>query len=408
MSENNVSERKKENTNSYRREPQLRFKEFNKLWVLKRLNDISYIYDGTHQTPHYMKNGVKFLSVENINNFSDTKKYISNEVYENEYKIKPIVNDIFMTRIGNIGTSNILLNDEKFAFYVSLALIRVNNNINAEFINQYIKFENFQKELHKKTLHVAFPKKINLNEIGKCLINIPSFEEQGKIAKFLTFVDEKIELLEKTLKLLKTYKKGIMQQIFSQKIRFKDKNDENYLEWEEKQLGELFDERNEKGNENLELLSVTLNHGVIKRNEIESKNNKHKNEYKRVLPGDIPYNSMRMWQGASGMSEHDGVVSPAYTVLIPSKGISPRFFAYYFKQDFIIYQFKKYSQGLTSDTWNLKYPLISQIKINFPPLKEQEKIACLLLRIDEKIEMIAKKIEVNKEFKQGLIQKMFC
>ena len=148
---------------------------------------------------------------------------------------------------------------------------------------------------------------------------------------------------------------------------------------------------------------------MIKRDEIGSKDNSSENKcnYKRVLPGDIPYNSMRMWQGASGRSDFEGIVSPAYTVLVPEKGISSYFFAYYFKTEEMIHQFKKYSQGLTSDTWNLKYPLISEIEINFPILEEQEKISDFLSVIDKKINRISMEIEDINEFKKGLLQQMF-
>ena len=140
-------------------------------------------------------------------------------------------------------------------------------------------------------------------------------------------------------------------------------------EWKTVKIKDIFDERSEKGFSNLELLSVTLNDGVVKRSEIESKDNSNDNKtnYKHVLPEDIVYNSMRMWQGASGVSSYEGIVSPAYTILIP-KNVYSKFFGYYFKTHEMIYQFKKYSQGLTSDTWNLKYPLISEIKLKIPSI----------------------------------------
>lgn len=156
--------------------------------------------------------------------------------------------------------------------------------------------------------------------------------------------------------------------------------------WKHEKIGELFDERSEKGYETLDLLSVTINNGVIKRKDIDAKDNSsaNKSNYKKVLPNDIVYNSMRMWQGASGKSEFEGIVSPAYTILIP-KNVDSDFIGYLFKKETTLYQFRKYSQGLTSDTWNLKYPLISQIKINVPDLKEQIKIRNFLRCVDKKI-----------------------
>ena len=187
------------------------------------------------------------------------------------------------------------------------------------------------------------------------------------------------------------------------KLRFSGFDDE----WKTVNIKDIFDERSEKGFSNLELLSVTLNDGVVKRSEIESKDNSNDNKsnYKHVLPEDIVYNSMRMWQGASGVSSYEGIVSPAYTILIP-KNVYSKFFGYYFKTHEMIYQFKKYSQGLTSDTWNLKYPLISDIKLKIPCIEEQKEITQLFETIDLKIETIIDNIEEMTIFKKGLLQQM--
>lgn len=91
----------------------------------KRLNTACEIFDGTHSTPDYKSEGVKFVSVENINNLYETKKYISFEDYS-KYKVKPQVDDILMTRIGSIGVCTVVDRNEPLAYYVSLALLRPN------------------------------------------------------------------------------------------------------------------------------------------------------------------------------------------------------------------------------------------------------------------------------------------
>lgn len=187
-------------------------------------------------------------------------------------------------------------------------------------------------------------------------------------------------------------------------LRFPGFNDE----WKKVKIKNIFNERKEKGFKNLELLSVTINDGVIKTDTLNSRNtsNPDKSKYKRVLPNDIAYNSMRMWQGACGVSSYEGIVSPAYTVLSPKNNINSQFFYYYFKTHFMLYQFTKYSQGLTSDTWNLKYPLISKIKINLPTYEEQTRIVNFINIIDKKIELLEKKSNLLKEYKHGFIQKL--
>nr|WP_225900983.1 restriction endonuclease subunit S [Clostridium botulinum] len=149
--------------------------------------------------------------------------------------------------------------------------------------------------------------------------------------------------------------------------------------------------------------------GVCKRSEIEGKDNssKDKSNYKLVKENDIVYNSMRMWQGASGVSKYIGIVSPAYTVLKPKKNVYSDYFRYKFKTPDMINEFRKYSQGLTSDTWNLKYPQIKDIKIKLPVVQEQQKIANFFSSIYKKINKEKEKLDLLKEWKKGLLQQMF-
>ena len=245
---------------------------------------------------------------------------------------------------------------------------------------------------------------ISKNNLSKLEVKIPSKNEQNKIVNFIEVMDRKIVLLEKKHKYYQDFKMYLMQQIFAQKLRFANFTEE----WKTVKIKDIFDERSEKGFSDLELLSVTLNDGVIKRSEIESKDNSNENKsnYKHVLPDDIVYNSMRMWQGASGVSSYEGIVSPAYTILIPKNAYS-KFFGYYFKTNEMIHQFKKYSQGLTSDTWNLKYPLISEIKIKIPSIDEQKEITNVFETIDLKTKILQNNLEEVMTFKKGLLQQMF-
>ncbi|MFT0693209.1 restriction endonuclease subunit S [Acinetobacter bereziniae] len=199
---------------------QIRFKaddgsEFGE-WEKKELKTISQIYDGTHQTPNYVEEGVPFYSVEHVtaNNFTKTK-FIAEDVYLAELKrVKLEKGDILLTRIGDIGTSRLIDWEVRASFYVSLALIKVKEKHSSSFVNQYIKSPFFQRELHERTIHVAFPKKINLGEIGLCVIKVPCLKEQIKIANFLSAIDQKIEVVAQQIEQAKTWKKGLLQQMF--------------------------------------------------------------------------------------------------------------------------------------------------------------------------------------------------
>ena len=185
-------------------------------WNVTKLRNISKIYDGTHQTPDYVADGVQFYSVENVtaNQFNNTK-YIAAEVYDKENKrIKLEKGDILMTRIGSIGVAKYIDWDVKASFYVSLALFKKSLNVNNEFLYHFIKTDFFQTELWKRTIHVAFPKKINLGEIGECLVKIPCSTEQDKIAKMLSTIESKIEFESELLGKMEFQKKYLLANLF--------------------------------------------------------------------------------------------------------------------------------------------------------------------------------------------------
>ena len=179
--------------------------------------------------------------------------------------------------------------------------------------------------------------------------------------------------------------------------------DEPYVQH---RIGDIYVERNERGAVDMELLSVTMNDGVMQRSEIEGKDNssEDKSNYKVVRKGDMVYNSMRMWQGANGVSLYDGIVSPAYTVLTAKLPICNGYFAALFKNYKLINEFRKNSQGMTSDTWNLKYPQIETIKIYVPGIDEQTKVASVLATLDKRIAVQAALVEQLKKYKRGVVR----
>ena len=174
-------------------------------------------------------------------------------------------------------------------------------------------------------------------------------------------------------------------------------------------IGDVYAERSQRGAGDMELLSVTINEGVMPRSEIEGKDNssEDKSNYKVVYKGDMVYNSMRMWQGANGVSTYDGIVSPAYTVLMPTEEIDNQYFAALFKTSNLINEFRKNSQGLTSDTWNLKYPQIRGIRLYTPSLQEQHKISSFIGALEERIGKQRQLVDALKKYKRGLSDELF-
>ena len=179
--------------------------------------------------------------------------------------------------------------------------------------------------------------------------------------------------------------------------------------WEQRKLGDCFIERVESMPDG-ELISVTINDGIKKFSELgrHDNSNEDKSKYKKVCVGDIAYNSMRMWQGASGYSPYEGIVSPAYTVLSPNSGINSKCLAYQFKLPEMIHIFQINSQGITSDNWNLKYPALSQIEILISIDEgEQTKIAEYFTQFDNLITLHQRKYDKLLSIKKSMLEKMF-
>ena len=173
-------------------------------------------------------------------------------------------------------------------------------------------------------------------------------------------------------------------------------------------LGDLFISRREKGKAGLVTLSVTLTDGLVNREALGRKTdtNLAESEHLLVREGDIVYNMMRMWQGASGRAERDGLVSPAYIVLAPTEKVDSLFAAYLFKTQRMIYLFWAYSYGLTSDRLRLYFNDFSSIPVDVPRIEEQRKIAQILSTWDKAIETTEKLIENSKAQKKALMQQL--
>lgn len=378
--------------------PKLRFKEFEGEWNIKKIGDLTKLTDGVHFTPTYVKSGVPFWSVETISS-NTHPKYISEEAHREATKrCFPQRNDILVTRIGTLGKPRLIDFDSEISIYVSLALIKSSKNFNSSFMKFYIESPMYQKEFLSKSLLTASPQKINMEDMKSTKVSLPSLPEQEKIASFLSLYDKKIEFQEKKAESLKKYKKGMMQKIFSQELRFKDENGKNYPEWEDKKLKDIADIRKGEQLNKLNLLEhgefYALN-GGIEPSGYTDKFNSDPNTISISEGGNscgyINLNRERFWSGGH-----------CYT-LVNLKNINVEF----------LYQILKYKQKrimnlrVGSGLPNIQKKDLALFKVSLPSLPEQEKIASLLSTIDKKIELEEKLLEKLKEYKKGLLQQMF-
>ena len=281
-----------------------------------------------------------------------------------------------------------------------------------QFWKYYIHYEPIMKRvLVNSTKAGTMMNELVVHEFLQESVLVPSIEEQQRIGDYFRNLDHLITLHQRKLDKMKNFKKAMLEKMFPKKdekipeVRFEGFTDD----WEQRKLGNCFSERVESMPDG-ELISVTINDGIKKFSELgrHDNSNDDKSKYKKVCVGDIAYNSMRMWQGASGYSPYEGIVSPAYTVLLPNEGIYSKCVAYQFKLPEMIHTFQIKSQGITSDNWNLKYPTLSEIEIYVSKdIKEQELIAEYFTYLDHLITLHQRQLEKLKNIKKSMLEKMF-
>jgi len=245
---------------------------------------------------------------------------------------------------------------------------------------------------------------VNRNDVHAVKVLIAPKLEQKKIAEILSTWDKAITTTETLLANSQQQKKALMQQLLTGKKRLPGFSNN----WNKVRFGDVFSERVEVGRGELPLLSITSDDGVVYQSETGRKNtsNQDKSKYRRICKNDIGYNTMRMWQGRSSLSDKEGIVSPAYTIITPTQEVEPAFAAYLFKLPRLVHTFYRHSQGLVSDTWNLKFNHLKKIQWSIPLLNEQKAIAEVLKKSDSEIVLLAKQLADFKEEKQALMQQL--
>ena len=379
--------------------PQLRFPEFTGEWEKKNLGKVIDVSKGQQVNRTELTEDTTMFPM--LNGGSTPSGYYT--------KFNTPSDSITISEGGN---SCGYINYMKVPFWAGghCYVVKPLFDINKKFIYHALKYN--EPNIMRLRVGSGLPniqRKTLLNEAYLFYPSEPS--EQKKIAEFLSAMDDMIEAQGQRVEALKEKKKGLMQQMFPQKgettpqLRFPEFTGE----WIEKKMGDSFEERIEKNRVDLPLLSLG-EEGLFLQSETARKDNSNsdKSKYLRVAIGDIAYNTMRMWQGRCVYSCIEGIVSPAYTVCIPNDNVDSMFHYYLFKTQRMINIFHMHSQGLVSDTLNLKYGAFAKIAYCLPPtLVEQKKIAECLSAMDDVIASETAKLDALKEHKKGLMQQMF-
>ena len=236
---------------------------------------------------------------------------------------------------------------------------------------------------------------IHNEDIANVFFGHPNIAEQRRIGAFFDRLDSLITLHQRKYDKLCVLKKSMLDKMFPKggslypEIRFAGFTDP----WEQRKLGELFEESDERASDR-EILSVSVANGIYPASESDRETNPGASlaNYKVVHSGDVVYNSMRMWQGAVDASRYDGIVSPAYVVAKPNSEVYARFFARLLRQPMLLKQYQQVSQGNSKDTQVLKFDDFASIEISMPASEnEQRQIGAFFDRLDSLITLHQRK-----------------
>lgn len=389
--------------------PKLRFVGFNEPWECRAIRDIGTVITGS--TPPRCDSscwGGEF-------NWISSKDFKSKYIFDSDEKITDKgkkhcrllpAGSVLVTCIGaSIGLKAIAKKPCATNQQINAVICRACDNEYLYYLMGFLK-----AQLRRCAGQTALPI-ISKGVFESFEGNFSCVDEQTAISGVLSSFDSLIDAEALRLESLGKLKSACLEKMFTQNDDLQPRLRVGTFKgvWKQCKLGECFEERQERS-KNGELLSVSQSLGVIRFSESGRRNtsNVTSGNYKVVCIGDIAYNSMRMWQGASGCSSYKGIVSPAYTVVRPIEGIDSRFAAIVFKTTAMLRKFRVYSQGLTSDTWNLKYPQFAEIEWTIPPtVAEQSAIADYFERLDEAISLQGNRIKRLKNLKSACMERMF-
>lgn len=366
--------------------PKLRFPEFTGEWEEKKLGEVSSIVMG--QSPESKSYNQNNIGVPLIQGNADIYQRVSNPRNYTSEPTKKYCNsgDILMTVRAPVGS--IAKSVHHACIGRGVCSIKAEN----DFIYYYLlKYEPKWISFSQGSTFTA----VNSADIKNLCVNIPKIlNEQEKIADFLTLFDKEIELEEKKLELLKENKKGYMQKIFSQEIRFKDDNGNDYPQWEEKKVDEcLYSLSSKLYQIKKEDYLITGLFKVID----QSKNYiaGYCND-KTKLFTNIPVIIYGDHTTIIKYIDFDFVIGADGTKTLKTKSNNLKYL--YYNLCF---------NNIEPEGYKRHFSILKKIKLQLPSLPEQEKIANFLSMADKEIELMENKIEKLKEIKKGLLQQMF-
>lgn len=398
--------------------PKIRFSEFTNEWLSIKLSEIAKFSKGKGVSKNdiapegvnecirygelYTRYGERISEV-----FSRTNLPIENSVLSE-------ANDVIIPASGesqiDIATASCVLKSGVI-LGGDLNIIKTDNN--GVFLSYYLNNKK-KKDIANLAQGISVVH-LYSSQLSLLRLNLPEKEEQTKIASFLTAVDDKLQALKKKKELLEQYKKGMMQQLFSQEIRFKKDDGTNYPDWEIVLLNNILIEENEKTKVSGQhrVLSSTAK-GIFNQDEYFSRDvaSKDNSGYKILRKFQLVFSPQNLWLGNINvnMNFDIGIVSPSYKIFsFNDKYTTAQYCNYFLKTPEMLFEYEQSSvQGASVVRRNLDLDKFLNIPLNIPSIPEQIKIANFLSAIDDKITHCQSELDGLEQWKKGLLQQMFC
>ena len=332
--------------------------------------------------------------------------FISNELFEDFKCIYPYPTPgtLLISAAGSIGRVVEYQGEKAYFQDSNIVWLEHDHRLNDAFLKPL--YSRIEWGLEGSTI-----KRLYNKDLLSAEVTVPGGREQKEIGQFFAKLDNLITLHQRKYDKLCVLKKSMLDKMFPKggslypEIRFSGFTDP----WEQRKLGELFEESDERASDR-EILSVSVANGIYPASESDRETNPGASlaNYKIVHFGDVVYNSMRMWQGAVDASRYDGIVSPAYVVARPNSEVYARFFARLLRQPMLLKQYQQVSQGNSKDTQVLKFDDFASIGISMPVSEnEQRQIGGFFDRLDSLITLHQRKLELLRNIKKSMLDKMF-
>ena len=390
--------------------PALRFPEFEGEWKRKKLNEVATFINGKAYKQEELLEFGKYPVLRVGNFFSNNSWYYSDlELNEDKYCDN---GDLLYAWSASFGPK--IWDGEKTIYHYHIWKVISSQAIQQKYLFYILDEQTLKMKTNSSNgfalLHIT------KGTIENWVITLPALPEQSRIATFLTAVDDKLTQLKKKKNLLEEYKKGVMQKLFSQELRFKDENGEEFEEWEEKRLGEIAIKRIIKNTDN-KIKNVFTNsavNGIVNQRDFFDKDIANQNNltgYYVVEKNDFIYNPrISNFAPVGPISRNhleSGIMSPLYSVFRFTEG-NLDFLEWFFNTTIWHKHMEDIANyGARADRMSFPIGDFYKMPIYLPSLPEQTKIATFLNSLDEKISHCGEQIEKMEGWKKGLLQSLF-